>query len=64
MTGVLVEGGVEIDYLQPFGTLVNPLARAGNWIDIEDDRIFGITLGETHYLSISQVNGRKNSKVI
>jgi hypothetical protein len=64
MAGVLIEGGVKIDNLQPFGTLVDPLVCACNWIGIEDYRILGITLGETHYLSIAQVNGWKNSKVI
>jgi hypothetical protein len=64
MTGVLVESGVKIDNLQPFGALFDPLAGACDRIGIEDYWVFGITLSETHYLSIAQMNRWENSKVV
>jgi len=53
MAGVLIEGGIEIYYLQPVSALINPLLRACNRIGVKNLRMLGISLGETNYFAIA-----------
>ena len=51
--GFLVECGIEVDDLQPFGTLFDPLLCAGDRVTVKNNRIVEVSAGKAYDFTIA-----------